>query len=75
MAKIVRVLYDDPIDGYPASYARDDIPRIDRYAGGQTAPTPAAIDFDPGALLGSVSGALGLRRFLENNGHQLVQDA
>ena len=72
MAKIVCVLYDDPIDGYPASYARDDIPRIEAYPGGQTAPTPAAIDFTPGALLGSVSGALGLSKYLEANGHQLV---
>jgi len=72
MAKIVCVLYDDPIDGYPTSYARDDIPKIDHYPGGQTAPTPEAIDFTPGALLGSVSGGLGLQRFLEDGGHQLV---
>jgi formate dehydrogenase len=72
MAKIVCVLYDDPIDGYPTSYARDDIPKIDHYPGGQTAPTPEAIDFVPGALLGSVSGGLGLRKYLENAGHQLV---
>jgi formate dehydrogenase len=72
MAKIVCVLYDDPIDGYPKSYARDGIPRIDHYPGGQSAPTPEAIDFVPGALLGSVSGGLGLRKFLEDNGHQLV---
>jgi len=26
MAKIVCVLYDDPITGYPKSYARDDLP-------------------------------------------------
>jgi formate dehydrogenase len=72
MAKIVCVLYDDPIDGYPTSYARDDIPKIDSYPGGQTAPSPEAIDFVPGALLGSVSGALGLRKYLEDGGHQLV---
>ena len=72
MAKVVCVLYDDPIDGYPTSYARDDIPKIDLYPGGQTAPTPTAIDFKPGELLGSVSGGLGLRRYLEDNGHQLV---
>jgi len=72
MAKIVCVLYDDPIDGYPTSYARDDVPKIDVYPGGQTAPTPSAIDFVPGALLGSVSGALGLRKYLEGAGHQLV---
>src|SRR5580658_1154503 len=29
----------------------------------QTTPSPSAIDFVPGALLGSVSGELGLRRF------------
>src|SRR3984957_15103725 len=72
MAKILCVLYDDPIDGYPPKYARDSIPKIDRYPGGQTAPTPSAIDFKPGALLGSVSGELGLRKFLEAQGHTLV---
>ncbi|MGH3480209.1 MAG: NAD-dependent formate dehydrogenase [Pseudonocardiaceae bacterium] len=72
MAKVLCVLYDDPVDGYPPSYARDDIPRIERYPGGQTVPTPQAIDFTPGELLGSVSGALGLRPFLEGLGHELV---
>jgi formate dehydrogenase len=72
MAKVLCVLYDDPVDGYPKSYARDDIPRITSYPGGQTAPTPEAIDFTPGQLLGSVSGELGLRRFLEGAGHTLV---
>ncbi|MEV5965740.1 NAD-dependent formate dehydrogenase [Kribbella sp. NPDC051952] len=72
MAKILCVLYDDPTDGYPTSYARDDIPVIASYPGGQTAPSPKAIDFMPGTLLGSVSGELGLRDFLENQGHTLV---
>ena len=72
MAKILCVLYDDPVDGYPASYARDDIPTLDHYPGGQTLPTPDAIDFRPGELLGSVSGELGLRDFLEGLGHALV---
>src|SRR5215475_15881474 len=72
MAKVLCVLYDDPVDGYPKSYARDDIPRITSYPGGQTAPTPEAVDFIPGQLLGSVSGELGLRRFLEDAGHTLV---
>ncbi|MGH3778005.1 MAG: NAD-dependent formate dehydrogenase [Pseudonocardiaceae bacterium] len=72
MAKVLCVLYDDPVDGYPPPYARDDIPRIERYPGGQTVPTPQAIDFTPGELLGSVSGALGLRPFLEGLGHELV---
>jgi formate dehydrogenase len=72
MAKIVCVLYDDPVDGYPKSYARDGIPKIERYPDGQTAPTPKDIDFRPGELLGSVSGELGLRKFLEKAGHTLV---
>jgi formate dehydrogenase len=72
MAKIICVLYDDPVDGYPKSYARADLPKIDHYPGGQTLPTPKAIDFKPGALLGSVSGELGLRKFLESNGHRFV---
>ena len=72
MAKVVCVLYDDPVTGYPKTYARDDLPKLDGYPDGQTLPTPKAIDFQPGALLGSVSGELGLRKFLESNGHQLV---
>jgi len=72
MAKIVCVLYDDPIDGYPQSYARDSIPKIKIYPDGQTAPTPQSIDFTPGQMLGSVSGELGLRRYLESQGHTLV---
>jgi formate dehydrogenase len=72
MAKILCVLYDDPADGYPSSYPRDDLPRIERYPDGQTLPTPSAIDFKPGQLLGSVTGELGLRRFLESAGHQFV---
>lgn len=72
MAKILCVLYPDPVDGYPPKYARDSIPVIDHYADGSSAPTPEAIDFTPGELLGSVSGELGLRKFLEAQGHQLV---
>jgi formate dehydrogenase len=72
VATVLCVLYDDPVDGYPTSYARDDIPTIERYHDGQTTPTPSRIDFDGGQLLGSVSGELGLRRFLEDAGHRFV---
>jgi formate dehydrogenase len=72
MAKILCVLYDDPINGYPTSYARNDIPQITRYEDGQSAPTPKVIDFTPGHLLGSVTGELGLRKFLEDLGHTFI---
>jgi formate dehydrogenase len=70
MAHVLCVLYDDPVDGYPPAYSRDEIPHIDRYPGGISTPTPQAIDFRPGELLGCVSGGLGLRRFLEEAGHR-----
>ncbi|MFV0373212.1 NAD-dependent formate dehydrogenase [Microbacterium sp.] len=72
MAKVLLVLYPDPIDGFPPDYARDSIPVIEHYPNGQTLPTPEAVDFVPGEMLGSVSGELGLRTFLENAGHTLV---
>src|SRR5688572_14520344 len=72
MAHVLCVLYDDPVDGYPNSYPRDQIPKITHYPGGFTTPTPKAIDFTPGQLLGSVSGELGLRPFLEGTGHKLT---
>ncbi|MGC5025127.1 NAD-dependent formate dehydrogenase [Tsukamurella sp. DT100] len=72
MAKILCVLYPDPVTGYPPEYARDSIPLIEAYPGGQTIPSPAAIDFTPGELLGCVSGELGLRKYLEAAGHELI---
>ena len=75
MANILCVLYDDPVSGYPPEYAREEIPKIEGYHDGQTTPTPEAIDFTPGELLGSVSGELGLRSFLEERGHDLIVTA
>ena len=70
--KILCILYDDPTDGMPESYALDTLPKIEKYPDGMTLPSPKAIDFTPGELLGCVSGELGLRKFLEDNGHTLV---
>ena len=70
--KILCVLYDDPKTGMPKSYALDKLPKIDKYPDGMTLPSPKGRDFNEGELLGCVSGELGLRKFLENNGHQLV---
>ena len=72
MAKVLCVLYDDSADGHPKSYARDSLPTLERYPDGQTLPTPKAIDFRPGELLGTVSGELGLRNYLESQGHTFI---
>ena len=70
--KILCILYDDPKGGMPSSYALDSIPKLDKYPDGMTLPSPKDIDFNPGELLGCVSGELGLRKFLEDAGHTLV---
>ncbi|HTT87205.1 MAG TPA: NAD-dependent formate dehydrogenase [Acidimicrobiales bacterium] len=72
MAKVVCVLYPDPVEGYPKSYPRDGIPTLASYPDGQSMPSPHAVDFEPGTLLGSVSGELGLRPYLEGAGHTFV---
>jgi len=72
VAKVLCVLYPDPVDGYPNKYARKDLPNIEKYSDGQELPKPRDIDFKPGELLGSVSGELGLRKYLESLGHSLV---
>lgn len=72
MAKVLAVLFPNPVNGHPDSYARDNIPQIERYPDGQTTPNPSDISFTPGEMLGDVDGALGLRRYLEDAGHELV---
>ncbi|EER04040.1 formate dehydrogenase, putative [Perkinsus marinus ATCC 50983] len=59
LGKVVCVLYNDPIDGYPPKYARDDIPNI-------------SIHFKPGTLLGCVSGELGIRQLVEDHGYEFI---
>ena len=70
--KVVCVLYPDPVAGFPPNYARESIPALASYPDGQTLPTPGSIDFSPGQLLGSVSGGLGLEKFLAERGHRFV---
>jgi formate dehydrogenase len=73
MAKVLCVLYPDPVTGYPPAYARDDIPVIKGYPNGQTVPShQGELGFKPGELIGCVSGELGLRKYLEANGHELI---
>jgi formate dehydrogenase len=63
--KILCILYDDPKGGMPTSYPLKALPKLEKYPDGMTLPTPKAIDFNPGELLGCVSGELGLRKFLK----------
>lgn len=73
MSKVLCILYPDPVKGFPPRYARDTIPHITGYPNGQTAPIPeGALGFSPGELIGCVSGELGLRSWLENQGHELI---
>lgn len=74
MARVLCVLYDDPVDGYPRSYPRADVPTVQQYPNGQSTPTPATIDFTPGELLGSVSGELGLRNYPDERGTRVSAD-
>ena len=71
MSKVLCVLFDDPVTGYPTTYARDDFAQPERYPDGQTLPTPKGIDFKPGLdgnieiVLGKCrSRSVGRRRFL-----------
>ena len=70
--KVLCVLYDDPKGGMPKSYALSDLPKFEKYPDRMTLPSPKGRDFTPGELLGCVSGELGLRKFLESNGHELI---
>jgi formate dehydrogenase len=72
VARVLCVLYEDPADGHPHDYGRAGVPRIELYPDGQTTPSPAASDFGPGELLGDLTGALGLPKFLAAHGHTLI---
>jgi formate dehydrogenase len=50
----------------------NDLPKLEKYPDGMTLPSPKGRDFTPGQLLGCVSGELGLRKFLESNGHEFI---
>jgi formate dehydrogenase len=57
MAKVLCVLYTDPVGGYSASYARDEIPQMLLLPGRADHTDPACHRLHPGELLGSVSGS------------------
>ena len=70
--KVLCILYDDPKGGMPKSYPLSNLPKIEKYPDGMTLPSPKGRDYTPGQLLGCVSGELGLRKFLESNGHEYI---
>ena len=71
--KVLCVLYDDPKTGMPEKYARDDLPKIEKYPDGMTLPSPKAIDFTPGEITWDVfQESWVLENFLEDAGHTLV---
>jgi formate dehydrogenase len=70
--KVLCILYDDPKGGMPKSYPLEDLPKLERYPDGMSLPSPKGRDFTPGELLGCVSGELGLRKYLEENGHKFI---
>jgi formate dehydrogenase len=73
MATVLCVLYPDPVTGYPPEYARTGLPLLTSYPTDRSMPAPTGpLSFTPGELLGSVSGELGLRNYLEGLGHQLI---
>ena len=69
---VLCVLYDDPVDGYPPAYARDDIPEIERYPTARRRRRPRRSTSRPGSCSAASRGELGLRRFLEERGHRLI---
>ena len=70
--KVLCILYDDPKGGMPKTYPLSSLPKLEKYPDGMTLPSPKGRDYVPGQLLGCVSGELGLRKFLESNGHELI---
>lgn len=72
-AKVVAVLYPDPVAGYPPVYARDTLPAVTVYPDGFA--VPRLKDAQPGTLLGCVSGALGLQQYLASRGDAYVVTA
>ena len=59
MAKVLCVLYEDPVAGYPQSYARDDLPVVERYPGGQNTADAIGDRFHAGRAAGQRFGRAG----------------
>lgn len=62
MAKVLCVLYDDPVKGYPPDYARGEVPAIEGYHDGQTTPSPEGLGFTPVSCWAACPGSWGFGR-------------
>ena len=66
MAKIVCVLCDDPIDGYPTGYHSDDLLKIERRPNGQALRSPPEIGVgDASCGAGDATGSPDTAKFSE----------
>ena len=68
MATILCVLYDDPVDGYPPDYPRDEIPKIEKYPTARRPRPRSRLTSPQASCWGACRGAR-LRKFLEAEGH------
>ena len=76
MAKVLCVLYADPVDGYPTGYPRDDLPKLERYPGRADAADAQGRSTSSRAPCSAASRASwACRPCLEANGHTLVVTA
>ena len=73
MAKVLCVLYDDPVDGYPTAYARDEIPQIGSLSRRPDDADPACRSTSsPASCWEACRASWACAGFLEAAGHTLV---
>ena len=72
MATVLCVLYDDPVDGYPPAYAREEIPTIERYHDGQSTPTPRRSASSPASCSAASPASWACASSSRSRGHELI---
>ena len=68
MAKVVCVLYDDPVDGYPTKYARDGLPKLDRYPAARRFPRRRPLTLNQGSCSAACPANSGYGNFSKTRG-------
>ncbi len=72
MAKVLCVLYDDPVDGYPDTYPRDDLPGSPPIRAARRPHHRRRSTSHPGSCSAASRASSACGRFLEDAGHTLV---